>query len=48
MLLACEEPKEMGLGHSLGTKRGSAVGPKLAGDIIAVLVSDKREANLNP
>jgi hypothetical protein len=35
-LLACEEPKELGLGYTAGGKRGSAVGPRLAENMLAV------------
>lgn len=34
LLRRCTEPREMGLGYSLGSKRGSAIGPQLIGNII--------------
>jgi len=35
-LLFCSEPREFGLGYALGTKRGSALGPHLARDILSL------------
>lgn len=35
-LLECQETREIGLGYALGSKSGSAIGPKLAEDILAI------------
>jgi len=35
-LLECKETRELGLGYALGSKRGSAIGPTLATDILDV------------
>lgn len=35
-LLTCEEPRELGLGYTAGGKGGSAIGPRLAQDALAL------------
>lgn len=36
-LLTCSEPRELGLGYSQGTKRGSALGPELVSRVVHVV-----------
>jgi hypothetical protein len=38
-LLSCEEARELGLGYAVGTKRGSAIGPQLAAQVLDLFES---------
>lgn len=48
LLAGCEEPRAMGLGYSSGSRRGSNIGSKLIGSIIAVheAVPQLRDGNI--
>ncbi len=39
MLLRCHEAREIGLGYAQGSKRGQAIGPKLAKDLLDLFTS---------
>lgn len=49
LLIQIREPKEMGLGYALASKRGSAIGPKLANSILDAyeVIPQLFDANVN-
>jgi hypothetical protein len=47
LLRRCAEPREMGLGYSLGSKRGSSIGSQLIGNIVQAYNTIPKIANEN-